>query len=293
MVFLGKYLLDTISRTKMTWRYLPLLDAHGPLQMAIDHWLLEQHRQGQLPPTLRFYTWSPAAISLGHHQRRWPADWHDLVWQGNSVEVVRRPTGGRAVLHQGDLTYAVITSGLSGQRQQTYAYLCEFLRLGWRSLGWQLNYGQSQRGYIHQPNCFATATAADLVLSNGYKLIGSAQVWRQGAVLQHGSIRLQPDPNLFAQMFNPSPVGTDISPSAQQLAAEEMPLPNQSGLIAALKQAAREWFHIELIPQPLSEQEWQQVLSLADQFVVASGLTVSGVTDGAASRSTDWAIAGS
>jgi lipoate---protein ligase len=281
----------------MNWRYLPLLDAPGPLQMAIDHWLLEQHRHGHLPPTLRFYTWSPAAISLGYHQRRWPADWDQLVWQGKSVDLVRRPTGGRAVLHQGDLTYAVIASGLSGQRQQAYAYLCEFLWLGWRSLGWQLNYGQAQRSYIHQPNCFSTATAADLVLSNGYKLIGSAQVWRQGAVLQHGSMRLQPDLDLFGQMFDASSAGTEIAPSVQQLAPlatdRQIPLPDQSALIAALEQAAREWFHIELIPQPLSEQEWQQVLSLADQFGVTSGVTASGVTEGAASRSTDWAIAGS
>jgi lipoate---protein ligase len=281
----------------MTWRYLPLLDAPGPLQMAIDHWLLEQHRQGHLPPTLRFYTWSPAAISLGHHQRRWPADWDQLVWQGKSVELVRRPTGGRAVLHQGDLTYAVIASGLPGQRQQTYAYLCEFLRLGWRSLGWQLNYGQAQRSYIHQPNCFATATAADLVLSNGDKLIGSAQVWRQGAVLQHGSMRLQPNLDLFGQVFDPSSVGTAIAPSVQQLAPvatdQQMPLPDQVTLVAALEQAACEWFQVELSPQPLSEQEWQQMLSLADQFGVTSGVTTSGVTEGAASRSTDWAIAGS
>ncbi len=277
---------------KTTWRYLPLLNAPGPIQMAIDHWLLEQHRQGYLPPTLRFYTWSPAAISLGYHQRRWPADWHQLAWQGKSVDIVRRPTGGRAVLHQGDLTYAVIASDLTGQRQQTYTYLCEFLRLGWRSLGWQLNYGQSQRSYIHQPNCFATATAADLVLNNGYKLIGSAQVWRQGALLQHGSIRLQPDPNLYAQVFDPSSANIAIRPLGQKIVAEEMPLPAQSTLIATLEQAARDWFQIELVTQPLSEQEWQQILSLADQFVVTSGVTASGVTDGAASRSTDWAIAG-
>jgi lipoate---protein ligase len=279
----------------MNWRYLPLLDAPGPLQMAIDHWLLEQHRQGHLPPTLRFYTWSPAAISLGYHQRHWPADWDQFIWQGKPMDLVRRPTGGRAVLHQGDLTYAVIAS-VPGQRQQTYAYLCEFLRQGWRSLGWQLNYGQAQRSYIHQPNCFATATAADLVLNNGDKLIGSAQVWRQGAVLQHGSIRLQPDLDLFAQVFDASSDRAAIAPSLQQLAPlatdEQILLPNQSTLIAALEQAAREWFQIELIPQPLSAQEWQQVLSLADQFVVTSGL-IAGVTDGAASRTTDRAIAGS
>jgi lipoate---protein ligase len=273
-----------------SWRYLPPLNGPGPIQMAIDHWLLEQHRLGHLPPTLRFYTWSPAAISLGYHQRRWPVDWNQLTWQGQAVDLVRRPTGGRAVLHQGDLTYALVAAGQPGQRQQTYTYLCEFLRRGWRSLGWQLDYGQAQRGDIHQPNCFATATAADLVLSDGTKLIGSAQVWRQGSVLQHGSIRLQPDSDLFAQVFDPRPAVTCQSRFQASIPAV---MPNQSTVIATLEQAAREWFQVELVAQPLSESEWQQVLSLADQFVVTSGVTGAGVTAGAASRSTDWAIAGS
>ncbi len=77
--------------------------------MAIDAWLLEQHDLGKHPPTLRFYTWEPAAISLGYHQRRWPQYWQGLTGQGQPLDMVRRPSGGRAVLHQGDLTYAVIS----------------------------------------------------------------------------------------------------------------------------------------------------------------------------------------
>jgi lipoate-protein ligase A len=85
------------------WRLIPLVSASGSVQMAIDQWLLEQHLAGQIPPTLRFYTWQPAAISLGYHQRRWPEFWQELSWRGIPVELVRRPSGGRAVLHQGEL----------------------------------------------------------------------------------------------------------------------------------------------------------------------------------------------
>ena len=142
--------------------------------MAIDRWLLNQHRLGFHPSALRFYTWSPPAISLGYHQRNWSDHWSELTWRGQTINLVRRPTGGRAVLHQGDLTYAIITSGLTGNRTEAYKTLCQFLIEGWRSLGVSLFYGEAGRGYIHNPDCFNTATAADLVTVNGSKLIGSA-----------------------------------------------------------------------------------------------------------------------
>jgi len=233
------------------WRLIPLLEASGNVQMAIDRWLLAQHQSGH-PPTLRFYTWSPPAISLGYHQHKYPERWQHLVWQGQKVELVRRPTGGRAVLHQGDLTYAVLVSGLTGDRVQVYQKICEFLIQGWRSLGVELHYGTSGRGYIHNPNCFGTATGADLVLPDGSKLIGSAQLRRGGAILQHGSIRLQPDAQLFAEVF-----GTESFTPVQ--------LPQNLGIekiIAALIAAANDCFNIQLVVQPLSQDEWETIILL-------------------------------
>ncbi|VXD16053.1 Biotin/lipoate A/B protein ligase (fragment) [Planktothrix serta PCC 8927] len=148
------------SQSKV-WRLIPVLKASGHLQMAIDHWLFKQHQQGKHPPTLRFYLWESATISLGYHQKHWPSHWQQLTWQNQPLELVKRPTGGRAVLHQGDLTYAVITSELPENRQVAYQILCQFLIAGWRSLGYELHYGTAGRGYIHNPNCFATATSAD------------------------------------------------------------------------------------------------------------------------------------
>ncbi|WP_413176209.1 biotin/lipoate A/B protein ligase family protein [Anabaena azotica] len=223
--------------------------------MAVDRWLLEQHESGKHSPTLRFYTWSPPAISLGYHQKKYPEYWQNLrtnlTGQGEKLDLVRRPSGGRAVLHQGDLTYAVVTSGLVGSRIQVYAKICEFLIQGWRSLGVELNYGQAGRGYIHNPNCFGTATGADLVLANGSKLIGSAQLRRGEAILQHGSILLDPDTDLFKQVF-----GKDAFTPVQLLQNF-----HQETVIEALIVAACDVFNMQIEVQPLSETEWKEILN--------------------------------
>lgn len=220
--------------------------------MALDTWLLEQHAIGTMPPTLRFYSWEPIALSLGYHQRQVPEHWHDLNWQGRSLPLIRRPSGGRAVLHQGDLTYAIIGSGFPGSRMEVYQYLCEFLVRGWRSLSVPLHYGEAGRGYIHNPDCFETATGADLVMADGTKLIGSAQLRRDGVVLQHGSMRLCPDPELFQTVF-----GTQIRVPDLPLSGD---LEERRAIaLTALTQAAAEWFGVTLKEEPLSEEEWKMV----------------------------------
>ncbi|WP_206814634.1 lipoate--protein ligase family protein [Chroococcus sp. FPU101] len=222
--------------------------------MAIDQWLLEKHSSGLHPPTLRFYTWSPVAISLGYHQRRYPTRWHEIIWQGQPIDIVRRPTGGRAVLHQGDLTYMVVCSGFSGSLSQVYQQICEFLIIGWRSLGVELHYGQASRSYLEQPNCFATSTNADLVDQYNNKLIGSAQFRQGNAILQHGSILLNPDSDLFKQVFNTSP--------SLQLSFTTINSATILMITNVLLQAASQCFNIEFITQPLSEREWQEIKSL-------------------------------
>lgn len=248
----------------MFWRLIPFLTTTGKLQMAIDEWLLYQHLQGKIPPTLRFYTWQPVAISLGYHQRRYPEYWQNLTWQGKPVDIVRRPTGGRAVLHQGDLTYSLITSGFSGSRIESYQAICEFLIMGWRSLGVELGYGSAGRGYIHNPNCFGTATGADLILPNGEKLIGSAQLRKNGAILQHGSMILAPDTEFFNYVFNSqfSPGIANISRYFWSANYQREDLINH--IIEALIAAASECFKIQLITEPLSEKEWIEISNFAD-----------------------------
>jgi lipoate---protein ligase len=219
------------------------------MQMAIDRWLLQQHTLAQIPPTLRFYTWCEPTISLGYHQRHYPEHWQSLVWQDRSVDLVKRPTGGRGVLHQGDLTYALICSGFGGKRVEVYQQICQFLIDGWRSIGIDLEYGKAGTGYIHNPNCFGTATSADLVCADGYKLVGSAQLIKSGAILQHGSMRLNPDLELFNQVFGE----LIYLPSTAIL---QLTIPQ---IIDALAQAAQKHFQVKFELEPLSDREWIQI----------------------------------
>ncbi len=216
--------------------------------MAIDGWLLDQHVRGLQPSSLRFYRWIKPTLSLGYHQRQVPAHWNHLYWQGELIEQVRRPTGGRAVLHQGDLTYALVTSGLKGSRREVYQQLCQFLIEGWHSLGVALTFGGAERGYIHNPDCFGTATAADLVMADGYKLIGSAQVYREGCVLQHGSMRLHPDSDLFEAVFGEKVLPPDLP---LPLCREE----DFGRIVRSLTQSAAQHFEVVFKEKTLSAEE--------------------------------------
>lgn len=236
-----------------SWRLIPLLEASGDVQMSVDRWLLEQHRRGSHPPTLRFYTWSPGAISLGYHQRHYPKTWEELFWQGQKIDLVRRPTGGRGVLHQGDLTYSLITSGLEGNVYTVYQTLCQFLIKGWQNLGVPLYYGQGRRGYIHHANCFSMSTQADLVDGFGSKLIGSAQLRQGKAILQHGSMLLDVNGDLFEQVFG------ELPPIKVNFPFDVVTLEGLQTIINFLTEAAKDCFKIDFFEQPLSEQEWRKI----------------------------------
>jgi lipoate---protein ligase len=238
------------------WRYIPPLTAEGNLQMAIDTWLFQQHRLGQHPPTLRFYRWATPTISLGYHQRRYPDFWRNLTWQGQAIDLVRRPTGGRAVLHCGDLTYTVVTSGLSGNLYPGYESIAQFLIEGWRSLGLELHYGAAGRGYIHSPNCFGTSTRADLVDGSGNKFIGSAQLKQGGFILQHGSMVLQSDRALFEKVFaTPAPSPVALAREVSEATIEE-----------TLKTSAARCFDCQLRSNPLSVEEWRVIADLTQKL---------------------------
>ena len=216
------------------WQRLPLTCADGLTNMALDEAIFQAVVAGDRLPTLRFYTWERPTISLGYHQRTYPLHWDRLCWNpdGQTIDRVHRPTGGRAVLHQGDLTYALIAPGFDSSRLAAYAQICEFLIQGWRSLGVELHYGSTRRGYIQNPNCFATATGADLVLSNGSKFIGSAQKRSGDVILQHGSMCLNPDDRLWRQVFETE--APEIPDSVRRVGTNR--------IIEALSQSATEVF---------------------------------------------------
>jgi lipoate---protein ligase len=178
---------------------LPTLHLDGAWQMAIDAWMLDQRR-----PMLRLYRWRRPTLSLGHHQRRLEPHWLELARQG-VIDLVRRPSGGRAVLHGGDLTYALVWPDATGSREQVYRRACFWLQQAFAEFGLPLQFGR-QAATAQPASCFGLSTAADLVHADGSKRIGSAQLWREGCLLQHGSIQVDPPQALWRELFeSPAP----------------------------------------------------------------------------------------
>jgi lipoate-protein ligase A len=155
--------------------------------MAADLAALDEVAAGGAP-VLRLYRWSPPALSLGRFQPDADVDRDRCRVRG--VEVVRRPTGGKALLHGADLTYAVAVrrpEGAAGHVDAVYRTIAAGLIAGLAELGVDASVGE-ERGPAG-PVCFAAAQGADLRVGDR-KLCGSAQVQRGDVVLQHGSVLL-------------------------------------------------------------------------------------------------------
>ena len=219
--------------------------------MAIDRWLLDQLEAGG-PPCLRLYRWSTPTLSLGRHQQRLEPHWPALVEQGR-ITLVRRPSGGRAVLHAADLTYALVCRPAGTQRQRAYRDSCQWLQHAFAEAGQPLQWGGGPgAGHFAEAHgrssCFATATGADLIHANGAKRIGSAQLWRGSLLLQHGSLLLDPPVALWRDVFGAPPPSLD-------------PLPwGDHALEAQLRRSAEGWLcGGPLVEQPLSPAEWRQI----------------------------------
>lgn len=187
-----------VMARKETWRRLETGFAPGAWNMAVDEALMETVGRGESPPTLRFYGWDPPALSLGYFQdREQEVDLEGCAAQG--FDCVRRPTGGRAVLHAEEVTYAVVVPEghprFQGSVQETYRAISKGLAAGLRRLGVPAEMAPAERGAGERSAaCFDSPSFYELVVE-GRKLVGSAQVRRHGALLQHGSILLRFDPD--------------------------------------------------------------------------------------------------
>lgn len=165
--------------------------------MAMDEAILESVTAGAEQPTLRLYAWDPACLSIGYAQLLAEADEGRLAERGWSL--VRRPTGGRAILHTDELTYAIIAPStdphVEGGVLASYRRLSEGLLLGLRRLGLEPRVRDAAPLPLEEradPVCFEVPSAYEIT-AGGRKLIGSAQLRRQGGVLQHGSLPLSGD----------------------------------------------------------------------------------------------------
>jgi len=154
------------------WRLLDTGAMTASLNMAIDEALLQLHVPGESQPTLRFYQWSPSAVSLGYFQKRHNIDISACRELG--LDVVRRATGGRAVLHENDLTYSVVADsrqGIPSSLDAAYRLLCKGLLAGFSLLGLKTELGREEVGSAQEDICFVHASVADICLS-GKKIRG-------------------------------------------------------------------------------------------------------------------------
>ncbi len=161
--------------------------------MAVDEALLEHTRQGESLPTLRLYAWNPDCLSLGYAQPYQDVDTTRLREHGWGL--VRRPTGGRAILHADELTYSVAAAAseqrVAGTLLESYNRLALALLHAVHSMGVpaEMKAGGAAANKAPNPVCFEAPSAYEITVA-GRKLIGSAQARRREGVLQHGSLPL-------------------------------------------------------------------------------------------------------
>lgn len=200
-----------MSPAGASWRLLVDEPADGAWNMAVDDALLECAAEDEsFTATLRLYGWQPAALSFGRHQSAEGA--HDpLYLRDHGIDLVRRPTGGSAVLHEHERTYAVVArlgfepfpSGVVESYAQIASVLCDALsRLGVESD----RFSTEARADSTSIACFSAPSAHEIAVA-GRKLIGSAQRRRRRAFLQHGSILCRADPRRLA-----AALGSRLSP---------------------------------------------------------------------------------
>lgn len=181
---------------QQSWRVIFSPPCDGAANMAVDEAILQEVAGGRAPATLRFYAWTPPCLSLGMAQRHAEVDRARLEARG--WDLVRRPTGGRAILHTDELTYSVIAPQdeprVAGSVVESYRRLSGGLARGLQLLGLQIaeanpaDAGRKGSG----PICFEVPSHYEIT-AGGKKLVGSAQARRLGVVLQHGTLPLVGD----------------------------------------------------------------------------------------------------
>lgn len=246
-------------------RLLDTPPARGAWNMAVDAALMESVRGGA-PPSLRFYRWDPPCLSLGRNQ---PASGrYDLdALRERGIEVVRRPTGGRAVLHDRELTYSVVVAeGALGGPRDAYALVNRALLAGLRRLGVAARL-QPRGGRAAAPSlspCFKEPAEGE-VTAGGRKLVGSAQWRERGVVLQHGSLLLAGDQGeVRAVTLGDSTPSGDPPPAT--LAELCDPLPSWERLTAALAEGWEEATGLVLRADGLTGAERSRAEALARRF---------------------------
>jgi lipoyl(octanoyl) transferase len=196
-----------VTRPPRGWRLLVTEPADGATNMAIDEALWRGRRAGLSPPTLRFFAWAPPTVSLGYGQ---PIDDHVDVaaCRRLGVGLVRRPTGGSAIYHDGperELTYSVAATaddlGVAADLLLTYRWIGEALQRGLRALGADAELVATRAPEGLSPAfCFARTGTYEIEIG-GRKVVGSAQRRQGASFLQHGAVLLGVDETRLRALF--------------------------------------------------------------------------------------------
>ncbi len=186
--------------TRPTWRLLDSGATDGYTNMAIDEAILLAVQEGLAPPTLRLYGWQPACLSIGTFQSV-AGDIDSAACAAHGIDWVRRPTGGRAILHAKEVTYSVAArqndERVAGDIMQSYRRISQGLLAGMHLLGVDAVLAPSAiapapTGAAKPAACFAAPSQHEIMVG-GRKIIGSAQRRQGTALLQHGSVLIDLD----------------------------------------------------------------------------------------------------
>lgn len=264
---------EAVGDSMQQWRLIESGFADGATNMAVDEAIAAAVAAGEQPPTLRLYGWRPHAVSLGYHQELdGGIDRAAVAERGYGI--VRRPTGGRAILHADELTYSfcirqdAIRGGNS--TMESYREISRGIIAGLELLGATVSLGADgsappDPGFCGQdtgadaarPICFARTARCDLQ-AEGRKVVGSAQVRRNGGILQHGSIPITID---LEDQVAVMP-GSDGRISRQVLAGAAMSVVELLGRPVGYDEVSQavalgfaESFEVDLVPHGLSTAE--------------------------------------
>lgn len=262
---------------KEQWYFINSGPQTGAYNMALDEALLDWHSAGEMPPVIRFYEWSPATLSIGYFQHV-QKDINLENVKKNQLGFVRRPTGGRAVLHDQELTYSVIVSESYPNMPQTvteaYRVISEGILLGFQKLGLEAYFSvpetREQLDDLKKPKsavCFDAPSWYELVVE-GKKVAGSAQTRQKGVILQHGAILLDLDEELLLSVFNFE--SSEAKERMRKKLPEKAVAMNQfvdtpftiEQCVDAFSNGFQEALGIELVPYELTENQEQYVEQL-------------------------------
>ncbi|MGM9951617.1 MAG: biotin/lipoate A/B protein ligase family protein [Lysinibacillus sp.] len=252
------------------WYFINSGPCTPSFNMAMDEALLNWHSEKLIPPVIRFYEWEPATLSIGYFQQvHKDIDLQEVRRQG--LGFVRRPTGGRAVLHEHELTYSIIVEedypNMPQSVTEAYRVLSEGLLLGFRNLGLDAYFSvpdtEEKKEDLKRPKsavCFDAPSWYELVVE-GRKVAGSAQTRQKGVILQHGAILLDMDEEKLLSLFRFA--NEEAREKMRQKLPEKAVAMNRlvdkpftiKQCVEAFKDGFQDSLEIELIPYELTEAQ--------------------------------------